>query len=221
MAESAHETHPMKRLATEFLKGVARWEQLPEDGRPEVALMGRSNVGKSSLLNLLVGRKAMARVSRTPGRTQELNYFAVGEGLYLVDLPGLGYANAPKRLRLSWSRLIERYLAEREPLALVLHLVDIRHEPLAVDLEIMAFVAEQQLPYAVILTKSDKVKRGRQAEARRELDAALREAGLGEVPVAVTSAEKGEGRAAVWALIDAALHGPESDGEVVPGQQAS
>ncbi len=200
----------MKRVETEFLKGVARWEQLPTDGRPEVALMGRSNVGKSSLLNLLVGRKAMARVSRTPGRTQELNFFAVGDRLYLVDLPGLGFANAPKRLRLLWSRLIERYLAEREPLALVLHLVDIRHEPLAVDLEIMAFVAEQQLPYAVVLTKSDKVKRGRQAEARRELDLALREAGLGAVPVAITSAEKGLGRAAVWSLVEAALRGPEA-----------
>ena len=200
----------MKRVETQFLKGVAHWEQLPADGRPEVALMGRSNVGKSSLLNLLVGLKAMARVSRTPGRTQELNFFAIGDRLYLVDLPGLGYANAPKRLRLLWSRLIERYLAEREPLALVLHLVDIRHEPLAVDLEIMAFVAEQQLPYAVVLTKSDKVKRGRQAVARRELDLALREAGLGEVPVAVTSAEKGLGRAAVWALVEQALADPDA-----------
>ena len=200
----------MKRVETQFLKGVAHWEQLPTDGRPEVALMGRSNVGKSSLLNLLVGLKAMARVSRTPGRTQELNFFAIGDRLYLVDLPGLGYANAPKRLRLLWSRLIERYLAEREPLALVLHLVDIRHEPLAVDLEIMAFVAEQQLPYAVVLTKSDKVNRSRQAVARRELDLALREAGLGEVPVAVTSAEKGLGRAAVWALVEQALAEPDA-----------
>ena len=200
----------MKRVETQFLKGVAHWEQLPADGRPEVALMGRSNVGKSSLLNLLVGLKAMARVSRTPGRTQELNFFAIGDRLYLVDLPGLGYANAPKRLRLLWSRLIERYLAEHQPLALVLHLVDIRHEPLAVDLEIMAFVAEQQLPYAVVLTKSDKVKRGRQAVARRELDLALREAGLGEVPVAVTSAEKGLGRAAVWALVEQALAAPDA-----------
>lgn len=191
----------MKIKDIRFVKGVVAWDQLPADGRPEVALLGRSNVGKSSLVNLLVGRKAMARVSRTPGRTQELNYFAVDETLYLVDLPGLGYAQAPDRLRHRWSRLIERYLAERETLCLVLHLVDVRHAPQPVDLEIMAFVAAEDLPYALVFTKADKVKRGRLAEARKELEAALASQGLGPRPIVVTSAEKGDGRAAVWGLV--------------------
>lgn len=194
-----------------FVKGVVAWDGLPTDGRPEVAMLGRSNVGKSSLVNLLVGQKAMARVSRTPGRTQELNYFAVDDALYLVDLPGLGYAKAPERLRLRWSRLIERYLAERESLRLVLHLVDVRHPPQDVDLEIMAFVAGEDLPYALVLTKADKVKRGRLAEARKELERALAAHGLGPRPIAVTSAEKGEGRSAVWGLVRDAL--AEGDGE--------
>lgn len=202
----------MKIKDIRFVKGVVAWDQLPTDGRPEVALLGRSNVGKSSLVNLLVGRKAMARVSRTPGRTQELNYFVVDDALYLVDLPGLGFAQAPTRLRYRWSRLIERYLTERQELRLVLHLVDVRHAPQPVDLEIMAFVAAEDLPYALVFTKADKVKRGRLAEARRELEAALASQGLGPRQVVVTSAEKGVGRSAVWALVRETLQGEAEAG---------
>ena len=118
----------MKFENVEFIKGVVAWDKLPSDGRPELAVIGRSNVGKSSLINMLVGRrKGVARTSNTPGRTREFNYFLLDEQFYLVDLPGLGYAKVSKQQRGAWSKLFKRYLHQRETLACLLHLVDSRH----------------------------------------------------------------------------------------------
>jgi GTP-binding protein len=141
-----------------FMLGVAKLEQLPETALPEVALAGRSNVGKSSLLNALAGQNQLARISQTPGRTQQLNLFDLGGRLILVDLPGYGYAQAPKGLVQGWQRLLRRYLRGREALRLVAVLVDARHGLKESDREIMALLAEAAVAYRVVLTKADLVR---------------------------------------------------------------
>ncbi len=191
----------MKHIRTvQFVKGATRWAELPEDGRPEVAFIGRSNVGKSSLLNMLVGRKALARTSRTPGKTQELNYYLVNEAFYLVDLPGLGYAKVSKTQRARWAKFIQEYLIQREPLRLICHLVDGRHPPTALDRKVMQWVQYGTAPYLILLTKADKVSRNAHAKHVRKVHETLLSQGL-EAPVVLTSAEKGKGREAVWSWI--------------------
>ncbi len=177
-----------------FLRGVARLDQLPEAGPPEVALAGRSNVGKSSLLNALVGRHGLARTSDTPGRTRELNFFALDrDRLWLVDMPGYGYARAPKALVEAWTRLVFSYLRGRPSLALVCLLIDARHGAKPNDLETMELLAKAAVPYRVVLTKADlltpSVLAARVAELRALLE--RRRAALPE-PL-VTSARKGLG----------------------------
>ncbi|MEJ5231245.1 MAG: ribosome biogenesis GTP-binding protein YihA/YsxC [Geminicoccaceae bacterium] len=156
-----------------FLLGVARLDQLPPADLPEVALAGRSNVGKSSLLNALVGRSGVARTSNTPGRTRELNFFEVGGRLVLVDMPGYGYAEAPKAVVEAWTRLVFTYLRGRPGLALVCLLVDARHGLKASDRETMKLLARAAVPYLVVLTKTDLLRpvdlEARLAELRAEL----------------------------------------------------
>lgn len=156
-----------------FLSGVARLDQLPPADLPEVALAGRSNVGKSSLLNALVGRSGVARTSNTPGRTRELNFFDLGGRLVLVDMPGYGYAEAPKAVVEAWTRLVFTYLRGRPGLALVCLLVDARHGLKANDRETMKLLAWAAVPYLVVLTKADLLRpvdlEARLAELRAEL----------------------------------------------------
>src|SRR5581483_8689706 len=143
-----------------FVKGVTRIEDLPKDGRPEIAFAGRSNVGKSSLINALTGRGSLARVSVTPGRTRELNFFSLGKDglLYLVDMPGYGYAKAAKSQVKGWTRLIHDYLRGRRELKRVFLLVDARHGIKPNDRETMALLDEAAVSYQVVLTKADKPK---------------------------------------------------------------
>jgi GTP-binding protein len=143
-----------------FVKGVVGIDGLPQDGRPEVAFAGRSNVGKSSLINALTGRTSLARVSVTPGRTRELNFFTLGkdEALYLVDMPGYGYARAPKSEIKGWTRLIRDYLKGRRELKRVFLLIDARHGIKANDEETMTLLDEAAVSYQVVLTKADKPK---------------------------------------------------------------
>lgn len=193
-----------------FMLGVAGLAQLPEPGPTEIAFAGRSNVGKSSLLNALTGRKDLARTSNTPGRTQQLNYFSLGTPklgmLYLVDLPGYGYAKVPKPQVDAWIRLLKAYLRGRTTLRRAMLLIDARHGILAADREIMTMLDDAAVSYQVVLTKIDKVKAGTrealialtEAEARRHV-AAFPE-------LVVTSSETGEGipelRAALAALAE-------------------
>ncbi|HXE16158.1 MAG TPA: ribosome biogenesis GTP-binding protein YihA/YsxC [Stellaceae bacterium] len=142
----------------EFRAGATREDALPPLALPELALAGRSNVGKSSLVNALTGRKALARVSHTPGRTQQINFFDLGGRLMLVDLPGYGYAAAQKRVVANWNRLIEHYLKGRAGLRRVLLLIDARHGIKPADRRPMAMLDEAALSYAVVLTKCDQVK---------------------------------------------------------------
>jgi len=194
------------KVPCEFVRGVVSLDGLPDDGRPEIAFAGRSNVGKSSLINALTGRKTLARVSVTPGRTRELNFFTLGpEGaFYLVDMPGYGYAKAPKAAVRGWTRLIEDYLKGRRELRRVFLLIDARHGVKPNDRDTMALLDESALSYQAVLTKADKPKQS-------ELDAAIAktEAELAKHPAAypqvlVTSARTGSGipdlRAAIAGL---------------------
>lgn len=175
--------------------------QFPRDGLPEVAFLGRSNVGKSSLLNALAGARGLARVSATPGRTRLVNFFRRGR-LYLVDLPGYGFAKGPEAERRGWEKLVLSYLLGREPLALSVCLVDARHEAMETDRMLERFLDEHGLPYAVAAAKADKLGRGARAAAVRRLREEGFRAARGVVAV---SARTGEGVRELWGLIEEAL----------------
>jgi GTP-binding protein len=141
----------------EFVTGAARPAQFPKGTFPEIAFVGRSNVGKSSLLNTLTSRKGLAKISSTPGKTRQINFFRINDSINFVDLPGYGYAQVSKEERAAWARLIESYLVNREQLRLVVALSDIRHEPTELDLDLFGWLEEQELPFIVVLTKYDKI----------------------------------------------------------------
>jgi len=147
----------MKISSAEFVLGVANLRQLPRDGMREVAFLGRSNVGKSSLINKLCGRKALARSSSEPGKTRELNYYLINKQFYFVDLPGYGYAKLPEQIRSSWGKLIEQYLKTRDQLSMVVQLVDARHDPTELDLMMVGWLDYYEIPFLVAMTKADKL----------------------------------------------------------------
>lgn len=184
-----------------FVKGAAGWDGLPKDGRPEVAFIGRSNVGKSSLLNMLVGRRGIARISGTPGKTQEFNFYLVNERIYFVDLPGFGYARVSKNIRERWGRFIGQYLTEREPLKLVVHLVDSRHEPTRLDKDIIETMRGGHTPYVIALTKTDKISGNQRIQSVRQVQKVLEGYAM-EVPVILTSAKDKRGRKELLGWID-------------------
>lgn len=191
----------MAEESTRLARVAVRPDDFPRDGRPEIALVGRSNVGKSSLLNKLLAERGLARVSKTPGRTREAHFYLREERYYVVDLPGFGYAAAPATLRAGWAELIDQYLTAREPLVLVVQLVDCRHEPQPLDLQMRAALVARGLPAAVVLTKADKLSRsaGQSSAAR-----ARRELGLGATtPLVTVSAMTGLGIPELNKLIQA------------------
>jgi GTP-binding protein len=147
----------MKITSAEFVLAATEVESFPVDRRPEIAFLGRSNVGKSSLINSLLGVKGLARTSSTPGRTQSINFFLINEEFYFVDLPGYGYAKTSQEKRRAWGKLIERYLAERKQLVLSILIVDARHEPSPLDLQMKSWLQHFGLPYLVVSTKVDKL----------------------------------------------------------------
>ncbi|RMF84618.1 MAG: YihA family ribosome biogenesis GTP-binding protein [Nitrospirae bacterium] len=175
----------------------------PEDGLPEVAFAGRSNVGKSSLINALVGRRRFARTSNTPGRTQRLHFYRVEGRLHLVDLPGYGYARVPLAVKRAWGPMVRTYLAGRATLVLVVQVVDLRHPPSREDRQLAAWLADARLPWLVAATKADKVARGRRAAHLAEIAAALELEAAG-VPLLPVSALRREGVKALWRAIEAA-----------------
>ena len=176
-----------------FVSGAASQDGIPEAGPPEVAFAGRSNVGKSSLVNALTGRNTLARISRTPGRTRQINFFLLGERLQLVDLPGYGYARAAKREIAAWTGLLRAYLKGRSTLRRVCLLVDARHGLKPPDLELVAMLDEAAVSYQVVLTKSDKARPGVLEGHLEALRSELARHPAAHPEVSVTSARRGDG----------------------------
>lgn len=187
----------MKITSAEFVKSAFQRDHWTSDGKPEISFLGRSNVGKSSLLNSLLQRKKLARTSNTPGRTQSINFFLVNDRLYFVDLPGYGYAKVSKSMRSDWGKMAEEYLADRDELVLSIHLVDSRHDPTALDMQLHEWLVTNQKPHIVVATKSDKL-------AKRVLQKSLKvlKAKMPESLVIPYSATTGEGRDQLWAKIE-------------------
>ncbi|SHI98297.1 ribosome biogenesis GTP-binding protein YihA/YsxC [Desulfofundulus thermosubterraneus] len=190
----------MNIVSAEFVKSVADLQRCPAGGRPEVALAGRSNVGKSSLLNCLVNRRNLARTSNTPGRTRTLNFYLINNRFYLVDLPGYGYARVPEKMRVGWGPLIEGYLSRRPELRGVIQIVDLRHPPTAQDVQLYQWLKHHHLPAVVVATKADKLSK---SQGLRQLLVVRQTLGLtGDDPLIKFSARTREGRDELWRVIE-------------------
>lgn len=177
----------------DFVKGVTAMSNLPPADRQEVCFAGRSNVGKSSLINALTNRKNLARASNTPGRTQEINYFALGEEKYLVDLPGYGYAEAPKAIVEKWQRLLKQFLQGRQTLRRAFMLIDTRHGAKEVDEEIMKLLNKAAVTFQVVMTKSDKVNKATRDANLAQVQETLKKHPAAYPEIVMTSSEEGLG----------------------------
>jgi GTP-binding protein len=193
----------VKITSTEFVISAVKPEQYPADALPEIALAGRSNVGKSSLINRLIQRKNLARTSGQPGKTQTLNYYRINEIMYFVDLPGYGFARVSLETRKQWGNMIETYLTGRETLQAVLHLVDLRHPPSSEDVMMSDWLHHYGIPTCTVATKADKIPKGKRAAHAKVIREKLQ---LGkEDPLYVFSAEEGLGKDELWGWIQRRL----------------
>ncbi|MBW1682142.1 MAG: YihA family ribosome biogenesis GTP-binding protein [Deltaproteobacteria bacterium] len=183
-----------------FVISAFKEEQYPAPDRPEVAFAGRSNVGKSSLINALTLRRGLAKTGSTPGRTQSLNFYAVGERLYLVDLPGYGFARVPLRVKASWKAMVESYLENRKTLRAVVVIVDVRRELTSGDRELMAWLTHYGVKAIPVVTKADKLSRQKAGNRARALAAQIRE--FTTYPPILFSAKTKQGRDELWRAID-------------------
>jgi GTP-binding protein len=203
----------MKITSAEFVKSAFERAHWPVDSRPEIAFLGRSNVGKSSLLNSLLQRKGLARTSNTPGRTQSINYFLInskspasaqtgsdGTGFYFVDLPGYGFAKVSKSMRADWGKMAQEYLSDREELALCIQLVDSRHKPSPLDLQLHEWLVFNEKEHVVVATKSDKLSSNELTKQIRLIETEM--PGSRVIPY---SSQTGKGRDAVWSAIATAI----------------
>lgn len=190
----------MKVNNVEMVISAVRPSQYPEDGLPEFALAGRSNVGKSSFINRMIGRKSMARISSKPGKTQTLNFYKIEEQLFFVDVPGYGYAKVSKTEREAWGEMIEQYLTGRSVLKAVVQIVDIRHEPTDDDCMMYDFLKHYNIPTIVIATKADKIKKGNYAKHKKIVKEVL-DMDPSD-PLILFSSEKGMGIEEAWAEIE-------------------
>ena len=190
----------MKVTTAEFLKSAFKEADWPRDAKPEIAFLGRSNVGKSSLINSLLAVHGLARTSSTPGRTQALNFFEINNQFRFVDFPGFGYARVPKEIKSSWGEMATSYLAKRRQLVLSIHIVDSRHEPTKQDLQLHEWLEESNKPRLTVATKSDKLSNN---ELRKNLGQIARV--LNVDSVMAYSAKSGRGRDELWRAIKSAI----------------
>jgi len=193
----------MRVKTARFVISAAQAHQFPKDGRPEIAFAGRSNAGKSTLLNTLLKKPGLAKTSKTPGKTQLINFFDLNGAYYFVDLPGYGYAKVAKTIKRRWQTLITRYVAEREPLFLTVLLVDARHTPTSQDHEMIDLLAEAEIPALIVATKIDKVKPSQRQQALARL---RKELELDDAAIIVGSSSiSKDGLRELWTAIDECL----------------
>jgi GTP-binding protein len=201
--------------SAEFVASAVKPSQYPPPGRPEVAFAGRSNVGKSSLINALLGRKNLVKTGSTPGRTQTINFFLINDSFYFVDLPGYGYAKVPMAVRKTWGPMVERYLKTRrtgEPfgseaiqgLCAVVVILDIRRLPNQGDHDLLAWLTHYKVPALVVLTKADKLKRNKQDKQRNSI---ARELSIDPSFLTLFSASTGLGKHQLWKAVESVLQG--------------
>jgi GTP-binding protein len=193
----------MKVTSATFIKSALLPKDYPRDGRPEVAFCGRSNVGKSTLINALLNRKGLAKTSATPGKTQTINFFEINNKIYFVDLPGYGYAKVPKTLKQQWVRHMTNYLLDRPPLRLTVALIDSRHEPSERDLEMLGLLEDAEVPTLIAATKIDKLKQGERSSNIKRIRQVLELDD--EALVLPFSGVTGEGVKDLWQVIDSLI----------------
>ena len=191
----------MKITSSEFVKSAFSKKDWLADVKPEIAFLGRSNVGKSSLINSLLLRKALARTSNTPGRTQSINYFLINDSFYFVDLPGYGYARVSKAMRADWGKLAEEYLSGSQRLCLCVQLIDARHQPTELDLQLNEWLLFHQKPHLIVATKADKLSAN---ELSKSLAAAKKQ--LTDSKIMGYSSQTGRGRDELWSEIKASMN---------------
>ncbi|MCF0043614.1 ribosome biogenesis GTP-binding protein YihA/YsxC [Dyadobacter fanqingshengii] len=192
----------MKVQEARYVMSNSDYEKCPDPVLPEYAFIGRSNVGKSSLINMLTGKKSLAKTSQQPGKTQLINHYFINDSWYLVDLPGYGYAKVSKVEREKWEKMIGDYLHNRENLICTFVLIDIRHNALPVDLEFMAGLGEAGIPFHIIFTKADKLKPNQAVNRMEAYKSKLAEMWEEVPPMFITSAEKNEGREPILEAIE-------------------
>ncbi len=190
----------MKVVSAEFIKSAFNETHWTADGLPEISFLGRSNVGKSSLLNSLLQRKGLARTSNTPGRTQSINFFLINEAFYFTDLPGYGYAKVSKTMRADWGKMAEQYLSQRGELVLSIQLVDSRHKPTTLDLQLNEWLIYNRKNHLVVATKIDKLSANKLKSSLQEIEQSLPESRI--IPYSATT---GKGREEVWREIGNSL----------------
>lgn len=190
----------MKITSAEFIKSAVWPPQYPPAVMPEIAFVGRSNVGKSSLINTLVGRKNLAKTSNTPGRTQLINFFAINEKVSFVDLPGYGFAKVPQSIKKDWGDMIEAYLRERQCLALVIFILDIRRDPSMDDLSLRDWLENYRIPYLYVLTKSDKLSNNQAIARKRAIEKNL-QLSSAQKPI-LFSAKTQKGKIDIWQFME-------------------
>lgn len=192
-----------KNMDVAFLTSAFREAQYPPPDRPEIAFAGRSNVGKSSLINVLVNRKGLAKTSSRPGRTQSINFFRAGDSMYLVDLPGYGFARVPVRVKKSWQGMVESYLRNRPNLKAVVLILDIRRDPSSGDMDLIDWLRYYKITPIIVLTKSDKLSRQQAVNRARIIGDQLK--GDPSGPATIFSARTRQGRDEMWEKIDQAI----------------
>lgn len=191
--------------SAEFVVSNTQISRCPEPDKPEFAFIGRSNVGKSSLINTLVGRKGLAKISTRPGKTQTINHFIINDSWYLVDLPGYGFASASQTDRFEWSNMIERYLLERENLSCTFILLDARLKPQPKDLDFIRWLGGKSIPLALVLTKADKLSRNELSRSVSVYQSTLLQIWEDLPPFFITSAETKTGREEILSFIEQAM----------------
>jgi len=187
----------MKIYSAEFLMGAVSAKQYPRVSHPEFAFAGRSNVGKSSLLKSLLNRKKLVRISSTPGKTQQINFFEINESLIFTDLPGYGFAKVPPAVQRKWKNMIEQYLLKRESLTALIFIVDLRRDPTSLDLELKQWLDANKIRYILVATKSDKLSAGERSKQTRKIKKAFC-AGKNSAELIVYSSKNNQGHKELW-----------------------